>query len=67
VHPIAWKDTVNVPFEQTVRFLVRFDERPGDWMYHCHILDHAEGGMMGIVAVDTPGTTSHLDHSGRAR
>jgi FtsP/CotA-like multicopper oxidase with cupredoxin domain len=67
VHPLAWKDTVNVPFEQTVRFLVRFDERPGDWMYHCHILDHADGGMMGIVAVDTPGTTSHLDHSGRSR
>ena len=67
MHPLAWKDTVNVPFEQTVRFLVRFDERPGDWMYHCHILDHADGGLMGIVALDTAGTMSHLDHSGRSR
>jgi len=25
--PMAWKDTVNIPFDQTVRFIVRFDER----------------------------------------
>jgi FtsP/CotA-like multicopper oxidase with cupredoxin domain len=51
VRPIAWKDTVNIPFEKTVRFIVRFDERPGSWMVHCHILDHAEGGLMGTVDV----------------
>jgi FtsP/CotA-like multicopper oxidase with cupredoxin domain len=22
------------------------DERPGEWMYHCHILEHHAGGMM---------------------
>jgi len=38
-----------VPFEETVRLLVRFDDRPGQWMYHCHILDHADGGLMGHV------------------
>ena len=48
-HPLVWKDTVDVPLEQTVRFVVRFDDRPGTWMYHCHILDHADGGMMGVV------------------
>ena len=37
--------------EQTVRLLVRFDERPGEWMFHCHILDHADGGLMGTVLV----------------
>ena len=26
-----------------------FDERPGMWMFHCHILDHADGGLMGHV------------------
>jgi FtsP/CotA-like multicopper oxidase with cupredoxin domain len=51
VRPLAWKDTVDVPFEQTVRIAVRFDERPGSWMYHCHILDHADGGLMGMVDV----------------
>jgi FtsP/CotA-like multicopper oxidase with cupredoxin domain len=24
----------------------------GEWMFHCHILDHAAGGMMGTIAVD---------------
>jgi FtsP/CotA-like multicopper oxidase with cupredoxin domain len=50
-HPIAWRDTVDVPFEKTVRFIVRYDDRPGAWMFHCHILDHAEGGLMGMVEV----------------
>ena len=48
--PLAWKDTVSVPADATVRFLVRFD-RPGSWMYHCHILDHAEAGLMSTVDV----------------
>jgi FtsP/CotA-like multicopper oxidase with cupredoxin domain len=30
---------------------VKFDERPGMWMFHCHILDHAEVGMMGHIHV----------------
>jgi FtsP/CotA-like multicopper oxidase with cupredoxin domain len=49
--PLAWKDTVNIPMKSTARFLVTFDERPGTWMFHCHILDHAEGGLMGTVQV----------------
>ena len=51
VRPLALKDTVNVPMKTTVRLLVHFDERPGEWMFHCHILDHAEGGLMGTVLV----------------
>jgi FtsP/CotA-like multicopper oxidase with cupredoxin domain len=47
-----WKDTVNVPVDGTMRLAVRFDERPGMWMYHCHILDHAEVGMMGHLHVE---------------
>jgi FtsP/CotA-like multicopper oxidase with cupredoxin domain len=46
-----WKDTVNVPVKSTVRIAIDFDERPGLWMYHCHILDHAEVGMMGHLQV----------------
>ena len=49
IHPMAWKDTLNVPIDGTIRFLVVFDERPGMWMFHCHILDHADGGLMGHV------------------
>ena len=51
VRPLALKDTVNVPMKSTVRLLVDFNERPGEWMFHCHILDHAEGGLMGTVLV----------------
>jgi len=46
-----WKDTVNVPVGEELRIALRFDERPGMWMYHCHILDHAEVGMMGQLHV----------------
>lgn len=46
-----WKDTVDLPSESELSIAIRFDERPGTWMYHCHILDHAESGMMGQVRV----------------
>jgi FtsP/CotA-like multicopper oxidase with cupredoxin domain len=66
-HPIAWKDTVDVPFKRTVRVAVRFDDdRAGAWMYHCHVLDHADGGLMGYVRVgDAPEPPSgHHSHHG---
>lgn len=47
----AWKDTVNVRGKSNLKFLVRFDDHPGTWMYHCHILEHAERGMMGELVV----------------
>jgi bilirubin oxidase len=47
----SWKDTVNVPKHQTVRFVVRFDDYPGKWMFHCHILTHEDLGMMGVLEV----------------
>ena len=56
--PMVWKDTVNVPMKTTARVLVTFDERPGTWMMHCHILDHADGGLMGTVQVG-PNASAH--------
>jgi FtsP/CotA-like multicopper oxidase with cupredoxin domain len=49
----GWKDTVNVPQFRTVRFAVKYGP-PGRWMYHCHILEHAERGMMGELAIAAP-------------
>jgi len=46
-----WKDTVNVPKHEVIRFIVKYDDFPGKWMYHCHILDHEDHGMMGILEV----------------
>jgi FtsP/CotA-like multicopper oxidase with cupredoxin domain len=45
----SWKDVVNVPKHQTVRFVVRYTDFPGKWMFHCHILNHEDHGMMGIL------------------
>ena len=61
VRPLALKDTVNIPMKTTMRLLVTFDERPGQWMFHCHILDHADGGLMGTVQVG-PGTPQGHTH-----
>jgi FtsP/CotA-like multicopper oxidase with cupredoxin domain len=50
----GWKDTVNIPQSSTVRFAVQYDP-PGMWMFHCHILEHAELGMMGdLMVMETP-------------
>jgi FtsP/CotA-like multicopper oxidase with cupredoxin domain len=47
----SWKDTGNVPKHSSMRIVVRFDDYPGKWMYHCHILDHEDEGMMGILQI----------------
>jgi FtsP/CotA-like multicopper oxidase with cupredoxin domain len=47
-----WKDTFNVPVKSTRRMIVRYDDRPGNWMFHCHILDHAEIGLMGMLMLE---------------
>ena len=59
MQPMAWKDTINIPMNATARFLVAFDNRPGTWMLHCHILDHAEGGLMGTVQVGDGPVLTH--------
>ena len=48
---VAWRDTINVPAGQTVVFRTRLEDHGGRWMFHCHILEHAERGMMGELEV----------------
>jgi FtsP/CotA-like multicopper oxidase with cupredoxin domain len=43
---LSWEDTVNVPPRARVRIAWMPDDRPGEWMYHCHILEHHASGMM---------------------
>jgi FtsP/CotA-like multicopper oxidase with cupredoxin domain len=47
----AWKDVVLVRAGETVRIRTRFDDFPGRTVYHCHILDHEELGMMGVLEI----------------
>jgi FtsP/CotA-like multicopper oxidase with cupredoxin domain len=43
---LAWEDTVNIPRKGRVRIAWLPDKREGEWMYHCHILEHHAAGMM---------------------
>lgn len=47
----GYKDTVFVNAGEEVRILIRFT-RPGVFMYHCHILEHEDNGMMGQILVE---------------
>lgn len=46
----GFKDTVFVDLGEEVRLLVSFDHE-GMFMYHCHILEHEDFGMMGQFMV----------------
>jgi FtsP/CotA-like multicopper oxidase with cupredoxin domain len=46
----AWRDTVLIPPRERAEIAFVADN-PGDWMFHCHILDHQEGGMMTVIRV----------------
>ncbi|MBP1744498.1 MAG: mco [Firmicutes bacterium] len=46
----GWKDTVFVKTGEEVKIKVRFSKE-GVFMYHCHILEHEDGGMMGQFRV----------------
>lgn len=45
------EDTVNVRIRERLRLFLTPD-RPGTWMAHCHILPHADGGMMTLLEVE---------------
>jgi FtsP/CotA-like multicopper oxidase with cupredoxin domain len=48
---LSWRDTINIPAQSSTTFRVRLETNPGEWMFHCHILEHAERGMMGSIEV----------------
>lgn len=47
----AWKDVVNLRPYEIVRIRIPFRNLVGQTVYHCHILDHEDRGMMGIVKI----------------
>lgn len=54
-HEQAYKDTVKVGPGQRVRFLMTFENYADSelpYMYHCHILEHEDAGMMGQFVVE---------------
>jgi len=50
----GWKDTVLVPEQETVRIIMQFTDyadADSPYMFHCHILEHEDAGMMGQFIV----------------
>ena len=46
-----WQDVVNVPAHSSSRVRIAFDDFTGRSVFHCHILDHEDNGMMGVIVV----------------
>lgn len=51
VETAAVRDVVNVPADGEVTVRIAFRDYTGRSVYHCHILDHEDLGMMGILEV----------------
>ncbi|HHP7232710.1 MAG TPA: multicopper oxidase family protein [Xenococcaceae cyanobacterium] len=49
---LAWRDTVLVKRGETVRIRIPFNDFAGKTVYHCHILDHEDLGMMGNLMIE---------------
>ncbi|NES85403.1 MAG: multicopper oxidase domain-containing protein [Moorea sp. SIO2B7] len=47
----SWKDTVLVKAGEVVRIPIHFKDFIGKSVYHCHILDHEDLGMMGVLEI----------------
>ena len=45
-----WQDTVLVSPRERVEIAFVADN-PGNWMFHCHVLEHQASGLMGVIRV----------------
>ena len=61
---LGWKDTVLVPTGDLVRIIMpfkRYADPEVPYMYHCHIMEHEDNGMMGqFLVVEEPNQLSDL-------
>jgi FtsP/CotA-like multicopper oxidase with cupredoxin domain len=61
---MAWKDTVNLTPQSKIKIAWMPDNRPGTWMYHCHILEHHAAGMMAnFEVIDGSKPYNEMTHS----
>lgn len=68
------RDTVNVPYYNgrdlaypsvRIRLDFRDPNTVGTFVYHCHLLEHEDGGMMGMIRVDPAGDSDAEETEGR--
>ena len=54
IYEAGWKDTIYLPRNETVTVIGKFDDfasNTNPFMFHCHFLQHEDGGMMGQFRV----------------
>jgi FtsP/CotA-like multicopper oxidase with cupredoxin domain len=54
----AWKDVVLVKAGERAAIRTRFADYSGRTFYHCHILDHEDLGMMGVLEIQPDPATA---------
>ena len=62
----VWKDTVIVQDDVTVTVRTQYRRYVGDFVLHCHILDHEDRGMMQRVRILLPNGQGGHEESGHA-
>lgn len=50
----AWRDVVNLPPGKVVRVAIPFSDFAGRTVFHCHLADHEDDGMMSLLEVTEP-------------
>ena len=45
------QDTMNLPVDGTAVIRIRFADYPGRTVFHCHILNHEDEGMMAVLQI----------------
>ncbi|HEX5079982.1 MAG TPA: multicopper oxidase family protein [Geminicoccaceae bacterium] len=51
----GWRDTINLRPGEQVEILIPFRDVAGKSVFHCHIAEHGDAGMMGIIEVGDGG------------
>ena len=49
----GWKDTVLLMPGERIRLLLRFEHYAGMFLYHCHMLEHEDTGLMRNYMIET--------------
>lgn len=49
-----WRDTIAMNPGDTITFVTRYDDFVGEFVQHCHILDHEDQGMMQKIQIYDP-------------
>ncbi|MBN8551066.1 MAG: multicopper oxidase domain-containing protein, partial [Deltaproteobacteria bacterium] len=62
---LGYQDTVDVPVGRTVKIILPFTNplQVGRFVFHCHILEHEDGGMMQNIVVYDPANPNAVPES----